>query len=107
MEKEIRSIIISDTDFSELIESNRLRIQASTLVSGIVNEDFDLSGIKDALGSIKASCPVQVGSTPAVSSEKPSLPISERPTQPACSDVLVSKMKAQGLKAKQILAICK
>lgn len=107
MEKEIRSIIISGTDFSELLESNRLRIQASTLVSGIANEDFDLSGIKDALESIKASCPIQASSTPTASSEKPSLPISEKPAQPACSDVLVSRMKAQHLKEKQILAICK
>jgi hypothetical protein len=107
LEKNIRSIIISGTDFSELLESDRLRIQASTLVRGIANEDFDLSGIKDALDSIRANCPTQARTTPAAESEKPSIPVSENLTPPVCSDALVSRMKAQGLKEKQILAICK
>lgn len=107
MEKDIRSIIISGTDFSELIESDRLRIQASTLVSGIANEDFDLSGIKDALESIRANCPIQASATPATKAEKPALPVTEKASPPVCTDLLVSRMKAQGLKEKQILAICK
>lgn len=107
MEKEIRSIIISGTDFSELMESDRLRVQASTLVTGIANEDLDLTGIKDALESIRASCPMQATATPSANPERPSVSVSERPAQPVCTDVVVSRMKAQGLKEKQILAICK
>ena len=107
MEKEIRSIVISGSDFSELLESDRLRVQASTLVSGIVNEDFDLSGMKDALENIRAGCPVQISTTPKVNSEKPASPAVENTAQPVCSDVLVARMKAQGIKEKQILSICK
>lgn len=70
MEKDIRSIIISDADFSELLENDRLRIQASTLVSGIANEDFDLSGIKGALESIRANCPIQTSTAPAVKKKR-------------------------------------
>jgi hypothetical protein len=108
MEKNIRSIIISGTDFSELIESDRLRVQASTLVSGIANEDFDLSGIKDALESIRTKCPIQanVTTTTKLEPERPTVPLPEKPSPPVCSDVLKSKMKAQGLKEKQILSLC-
>lgn len=107
MEKEIRSIIISGTDFSELMESDRLRVEASTLVSGIANEDFNLSGIKDALESIRASCPIQASATSLQASASSTVQISEKPSLPVCTDVLVSRMKVQGLKEKQILAICK
>ena len=107
MEKDIRSIIISGTDFSELLESDRLRIQASTLVSGIANEDFDLSGIKDALESIRANCPIQTSAARTAKTEIPPVPVTEKPLPPVCTDVLVSRMKAQGLKEKQIVAICK
>lgn len=105
MEKDIRSIIISGTDFSELIESDRLRVQASTLVSGIANEDFDLAGIKDALESIRSNCPIQASATPTP--QNPTAQVSEKTTLPVCTDALVSRMKAQGIKEKQILAICK
>ena len=107
MEKKIRSIIISGTDFSELMESDRLRVQASTLVSGIANQDFDLSGIKDALESIRASCPVQASTTPSPTSGRPTLQVSEKSSPPVCADDLILRMKAQGIKEKQILAICK
>jgi hypothetical protein len=106
MEKEVRAIIITGTDFSELSESSRLRIQALTLVRGVVNEDFNLTGIKDALESIRTSCPVQVNST-SENLEKTSSPVSESSPQPVCSDTIISRMKAQGLKEKQIRAICK
>lgn len=95
MEKKIGSIIISGSDFSELVESNRLRVEAATLVRGIANEDLDLSGIKDALESIKGDCPIQ--------STKTTVPKAES----TCTDVLVARMKAQGLKETQILVICK
>jgi hypothetical protein len=95
MEKKIGSIIISGSDFSELVESNRLRVEAATLVRGIANEDLNLTGIKDALESIKGDCPIQADKTIVPKEE------------PACSDVLMARMKAQGLKETQILVICK
>ena len=106
-EKDLRSIIISGTDFTELIESDRLRIQALTLVGNITNEDFDLSTIKDVLDSIRGGCPVQVSAAPTENLEKPLLTVSDKSIQPTCSDVILSRMKVQGLKEKQIRAICK
>lgn len=98
MEKKVRSIIISGSDFSELIESDRLRIMASTLINGIVNEDLDLSGIKDALESIRTGCPIQANAS--------STPKSEKQPAATCTDALIFRMKAQGLKESQIFAIC-
>lgn len=99
MEKKIGSIIISGSDFSELMESNRLRVQASTLVRGIANEDLDLAGIMDAWESIKGDCPIQSTKATPLKAEKS--------VAPACTEVLVTRMKAQGLKDMQIAAICK
>jgi hypothetical protein len=99
MEKKIGSIIISGSDFSELVESDRLRVEASTLVSGIANEDLDLTGIKEALESVKSGCPVQPKIMATQKAEKSAVS--------PCTDVMVSRMKAQGLNEGQILAICK
>jgi hypothetical protein len=99
MEKKVGSIIIGGTDFSELIESDRLRVQASTLVRGIEEEDLDLTGIKDAWTSIKNECPIQVAKSVG---QKP-----DKPAAPVCSEVLVNRMKVQGLKDSQIAEICK
>ena len=107
IEKNIRSIIISGSDFSELMESDRLRIQASTLISGIANEDFDLSGIKDALESIKTSCPIQASTPPSPKSEELTQQASDKPSPTVCTDIIMSRMKAHGIKQKQINAICK
>ena len=106
-EKDLRSIVISGNDFTELIESDRLRIQAFTLVGGITNEDFDLSTIKDVLDSIRGGCPVQVSGAPTENLEKPLQTVSDKSIQPTCSDVILSRMKVQGLKEKQIRVICK
>lgn len=99
MEKRVDSIIISGTDFAELLEGDRLRIQASTLVSGIATEDLDISGINSALENISNGCPIQ----PNVATTKKT----EKGSTPSCTEILVTRMKAQGLKENQINAICK
>lgn len=99
IEKKIRSVIISGTDFSELIGSDRVRIQASTLVRGIANEDLDLSGIKGALESIKAGCPIQANASPT--------PKLDDPATSLCAEKLILRMRAHGLEESQIVAICK
>jgi hypothetical protein len=107
MEKDVRAIIIDGADFNKLQESKRLRVQTLTLVSGIVSEDLDLTGLQEALASIKADCPVQAA--PVITPAPAPTPIAAAavPPPPVCSDVLISRMKAQGLKDKQILAVCK
>ena len=99
IEKKIRSVIISGSDFSELIGSDRLRLQASTLVKGVANEDFNLSGIRGALESIKAGCPIQANAA--------QMPTLDLPSASLCTDKLIQNMKAQGLEESQIAAICK
>lgn len=101
MEKDVSVVIMEGLDFKEAIESNRLRVEALTLVRGVQNEDLDLSGIKAALENINGGCPVQPTITATVGTA------SEKPLESACTNVLVSRMKAQGIKEKQILAICK
>jgi hypothetical protein len=100
LEKKLGSIIISGSDFSELLESDRLRVQAMTLVRGIATEDFELVGIKDALESIRSGCPVQPKTSAPHVVEKPS-------AVSTCTEQLLSRMKAQGLRESQIQAICK
>jgi hypothetical protein len=99
MEKKIRSVIISGSDFAELVDSDRLRYQVSTLVSGIKTDELDLTGLRAALENIRSGCPIQAG-TSAPAESRASL------TGSLCSAVLVSRMKAQGLKDEQIFAIC-
>lgn len=105
MEKDVRAIIIDGVDFNELQESKRLRIQTLTLVSGIVSEDLDLTGLQEAIASIKAGCPIQAA--PVTTPSQAPIATADVPPTPVCSDVLISRMKAQGLKEKQILAVCK
>ena len=99
IEKRIRSIIVSGSDFAELLDSERLRYQVSTLVSGIKTDELDLTGLRPALENIRSGCLIQAGAN-AAGETRPSLSAS------LCSSILVSRMKAQGLKDEQILSIC-
>lgn len=96
MEKRVGSIIISGQDFAELLESQRLRVQASTLIRGLANEDLDLSGLSEAVENIKAECPVQSASTVRRGGKKAS----------ACSETLIGRLRGQGLEEREIVAIC-
>ncbi|RJF99050.1 hypothetical protein D3871_11400 [Noviherbaspirillum saxi] len=104
IEKKINSVIISGTDFTELVSSNRLRVQVSTLVRGIANEDLDLTGIQSTLENIKAKCPAQKEEVKPAA--VPLAPVSSAALT-SCSTELKARMKAQGIKDKQIEAICK
>ncbi|HTF94734.1 MAG TPA: hypothetical protein VL995_01255 [Cellvibrio sp.] len=95
MEKKVGFVIVTGTEFSKLIASNKLRYQISTLVNGIISAEIDLTGAKEALASINAGCPI---------SEKAEAP--KKLENSLCSEKLVSNMKAQGLKEAQIHSIC-
>ena len=99
IEKKMNVVIISGSDFSELTGSNRLRLEVLTLLQGIADEDLDLTGIQAAVENIGSGCPDQP--QPA-SVSVPKQAVSEN----LCSDELVKKMKANGLKAAQIKKIC-
>lgn len=100
IEKKINAIIIKDVDFAELVDTNRLRVQASTLVRGILTLDMDISGITGALEHIKSGCPI------SAQSAAPTSTVTEK-SAGSCSATLVSRMKAQGLDANKIKDICK
>ena len=57
MEKDIRAVIIRGSDFDKLLNSSRLRIQISTLISGIQFRDLNLTGIKDVVDNMTQGCP--------------------------------------------------
>jgi hypothetical protein len=118
MEKDVGVIIIEYGDFNKALNSKRLRTNVLTLVRGVSDNDIDLTGISDAVANIKAGCPA----LPAVEKAKasPSQPAPQtadtlkpeaKPeatkTAPLCSEELVARMKAKGLKQDQIKDICK
>jgi hypothetical protein len=57
MEKKIRAVIFSGTDYMDVIQAKRLRYQVMTLVSGVKQGDLDLTGIDQAYLHIKNGCP--------------------------------------------------
>lgn len=112
LEKDVGAVIIDGGDFYELTKANRLRLEVLTLVSGVHNEDLDITGIQEAVENIKSGCPV-----PEVVPQPQSVPVQSTPVQSApvqstsgpeslCSDQLISRMKANGIKAIQIKKIC-
>ena len=103
MEKDIRSAILTGTEFDELQNASRLRYQFSTLVSGIKSGEIDLTGFTPALENIKEGCPVQQpASSPESASQDPN-----SQTGTLCNATLVARMRQQGLRSTQIHAICK
>jgi hypothetical protein len=101
MEKKVRVIILTGTDLEQLQTVSRLRYQASTLVSGIKTGELDLKGFSQALENIKAGCPLQTPAS-APSAQKNS----EALTGSTCNAELISRMRQQGLKDRQISSIC-
>ncbi len=108
MEQNLRSVQISGGDFSELLASSRLRVQSTTASSGIVSEDVNLAGIKDAYASIKNGCAMPAAAVAAPAAAAPAMaPSAKQPNAPTCSDEQITRMEEQGLKTKQIVAICR
>ena len=96
MEKKLRSIIITGSDFSRLRTSQRLRYQSSTLVSGMQTGEIDLSDFGPVIANIEQGCPA--GQSTSTQPAKQS--------SASCSTELIKRMKGQGLSPEQILAIC-
>ncbi len=99
MEKKIRSIVITGSDFSELTGSGRLRYQASTLVSGIKSDEIQLAGFEEALANIRSGCPLQAEAQTATKTSSPMGTL--------CTGTLVERMRAQGIKDDQIQNVCR
>ena len=103
MEKDIRSVILTGTEFDQLQNASRLRYQFSTLVSGLKTGEIDLTGFTPALENIKEGCPVQQSApSPESTSQDTNSQIGA-----LCTATLVARMRQQGLRSTQIHAICK
>jgi hypothetical protein len=104
LEKKVNAYIIDGSDFAELATSHRLRYQIGTLVAGLVHNDLDLTGIGEALESIKAGCPTGTSPPPTKA------PIAKQDADRGnslCTAGMVSKMEERGLNGAQISEICK
>lgn len=101
LEKEVRAVEISGSDFERLSTAPRLRYQVSTLVRGLQEGAIDLTHFPEVLQNIRAGCPLPPGAGASAST-----PASSAPQAGACSDEVREKMKGQGLSEQQIGAIC-
>jgi hypothetical protein len=110
MEKDVGTVIIDGREFSQAVESSRIRLQALTLVRGLASEDLDTTGIKAAFEHIRAGCPVP---EPVVAAPPAAASISAPDAKPAvaeekaCSEQLQARLKAEGVTDKQIKAACR
>lgn len=93
IEKKMSTVVIDGSQFNRLLGSNRLRLQAITVLDRVVEKDLDLTGLLAAHQKILDGCPGEVVHQEA---SKPSL----------CSDVLVQRMRAKALSPKDIAEIC-
>ena len=98
MEKDVNAVIVEGAEFSEALDSTRLRLQVLTLVRGVAQEDLDTSGIKEAVEHIRAGCPVSATSQPTTAPRAESSPL--------CSDELLTRLRAAGVTQSQIQSAC-
>jgi translation initiation factor 1 (eIF-1/SUI1) len=96
MEKKLRSIDVSGSDFAKLKTASRLRYQSMTLVSGIQSGEIDLTQLGRVLDNIAAGCPASTISEKSEALQK----------NKACSAEVVARMKDQGFPEQKISAIC-
>lgn len=92
VEKRVDAADISGGDFRHLLGAKRLRIQILTVLSSLVEEDLDLSGIAQAHSAVVA-CPEQ--STPL-----------ETGAETKCSDAQTQGMRKLGLSDDQVRRAC-
>jgi hypothetical protein len=96
MEKKVHAIDIGGSDLNEVLESPRLRVEVLTLVSGVANEDLDMTGVKEVIENVRAGCPDSKSGTVA----------SPKAEAQGCSDQMVAKLKAKGMKDTDIREVC-
>lgn len=104
-EKKSGNIILEGPEFDQAINSQRLRVQALTLVSGLKTLDLNLQGIAQAAKSIQEGCPGNAA-TKNVSIENPGESATAPPPAQACSPEIIQRMKTANVSAKQIGKIC-
>lgn len=102
MEKDIRAVMLQGAEFESAIAAKRLRGQVLTLVSGLQDFELDLTGIAEAVASIRDGCP------PIAPPPEPQAAPAAPTTPPAllCTTELMDRMKAAKVTPTQIQKIC-
>ena len=87
-------IEITGSDFAELLDSHRLRYQATTGANGVASDDIDLNGVFQTHDNVRAGC---AGNPVAKSAPA---------TRDACSAGVRNRMAQKGIAAQDIQDIC-
>jgi hypothetical protein len=96
IEKKVRALSITGNEFRKLLGSRRLRVQVLTMVQGIAMFDLDLSGIEDAVGSIRSGCPGEpVGDGQSTGS-----------AASLCGDQVIARLKERGVSEADVSYAC-
>lgn len=105
VEKKIGSIVISGSDFTQLMRTTRLRTSVLTMVSGVHEDDINLTGIGDAYNNIHEGCPGEAIAQRASPTPSKAAAVATAPAN-GCSERAKVKMKIKGLSADEIEDIC-
>ena len=87
-------IEITGSDFAALLDSHRLRYQATTGANGVASDDIDLNGVFQTHDNVRAGC---AGNPVAKSSSAP---------RDACPTGVRERMAQKGIAAQDIQDIC-
>lgn len=99
IEKAADAVVIDGNDFSQTLQTNRLRVRVLTLVRGVLTEDLDTTGIQAAVKNIQSGCPISPNTS---SVPKPGITVESH-----CSVELIKRMKAAGITDQQITSACR
>lgn len=99
IEKDTGAVMIDGADFTQALNTTRLRVEVLTLVRGLKREDLDITGIQSAIEHIRAGCPASTGVDPVA---RP-----PTPAEPICPEPLLSRLRAAGVTTAQINAACR
>lgn len=97
IEKDVGSLIIDGDKFNNSLKSHRVRVQVTTLVSGLQDIEIDTSNMVDALENIKQGCP----KTESIQAKK-----TTGKGRSLCNDVVLKRMTDRQLTQDQIDSIC-
>jgi hypothetical protein len=103
-EKSLNAIVINSIDLEQARKSSRLRVQSLTSINGVVNEDFDLTGIQAASDHILAGCPI---SEQTPQQEVAPIQSTEQKEEFVCTSQTISRLRAAKVSEKQIKSVCK
>ena len=101
MEKKLSTIILTGSDYTDVISSTRLRGQGATLVRGMYDFDYDMTGAADAVEHIRNDCPVLAAKAPVA---KPAPEANAASS--LCTPELKTRMQGAGVTKKQIDKVC-